>query len=36
MRPAWFVPDSKNLDDLLDEMQLHHNHIAILVDEYGE
>ncbi|HHY07589.1 MAG TPA: HlyC/CorC family transporter [Corynebacteriales bacterium] len=35
MRPAWFVPDSKNLDDLLDEMQLHHNHIAILVDEYG-
>lgn len=35
MRPAWFVPDSKNLDDLLDEMQLNHNHIAILVDEYG-
>lgn len=35
MRPAWFVPDSKNLDDLLDEMQQQHNHIAILVDEYG-
>lgn len=35
MRPAWFVPDSKNLDDLLDEMKMYRNHIAILVDEYG-
>lgn len=35
MRPVWFVPDSKNLDDLLDEMKQRHNHIAILVDEYG-
>ena len=35
MRPATFVPDSKRLDDLLREMQLARNHMAILVDEYG-
>ncbi|MEV0066452.1 MULTISPECIES: CNNM domain-containing protein [unclassified Amycolatopsis] len=35
MNPASFVPDSKRLDDLLKEMQLTHNHVAIAVDEYG-
>lgn len=35
MREPWFVPDSKRLDDLLEEMQTHHNHMALLVDEYG-
>lgn len=35
MRPAVFVPDSKPLDDLLDEMQRDRNHIAVLIDEYG-
>nr|WP_199189100.1 hemolysin family protein [Corynebacterium sp. 13CS0277] len=35
MRPATFVPDSKPLDELLQEMQLYRNHIAMLVDEYG-
>lgn len=35
MRPATFVPDSKNLDALLHEMQTDRNHIAMLVDEYG-
>ncbi|GAB2987164.1 hemolysin family protein [Amycolatopsis acidiphila] len=35
MYPATFVPDSKRLDDLLREMQLSHNHMAIAVDEYG-
>ena len=35
MRPAVFVPDSKPLDDLLQEMQLDRNHMALLVDEYG-
>ena len=35
MRPAVFVPDSKPLDDLLREMQRNHNHMALLVDEYG-
>lgn len=35
MREATFVPDSKSLDALLQEMQEDHKHIAILVDEYG-
>lgn len=35
MRPAVFVPDSKRLDALLDEMQRDRNHMAMLVDEYG-
>ncbi|MGQ0839590.1 hemolysin family protein [Actinokineospora sp.] len=35
MGPATFVPDTKRLDDLLREMQLSKNHIAIAVDEYG-
>ncbi|MET8653209.1 MULTISPECIES: hemolysin family protein [Nocardia] len=35
MRPAVFMPDSKPLDDLLDEMQRRRNHMALLVDEYG-
>ena len=35
MRPATFVPDSKPLDDLLEEMQRNRTHLAIVVDEYG-
>ncbi|MBU3062956.1 hemolysin family protein [Nocardia sp. NEAU-G5] len=35
MRAAVFVPDSKPLDTLLDEMQRRRNHMALLVDEYG-
>lgn len=35
MRPAAFVPDSKPLDKLLEEMQRTRNHMALLVDEYG-
>lgn len=35
MRDAVFMPDSKALDDLLDEMQRRRNHMALLVDEYG-
>jgi CBS domain containing-hemolysin-like protein len=35
MRSPTFVPDSKPVDELLKEMQLTQNHIAILVDEYG-
>src|SRR5438105_1679028 len=35
MNPAGFVPDSKRLDDLLKEMQVSRNHMAIAVDEYG-
>ena len=35
MREAEFVPDSKPLDAVLHDMQRSHNHVAILVDEYG-
>lgn len=35
MRPAIFVPESKRLDVLLREFRLNHNHMAIVVDEYG-
>nr|WP_007471350.1 hemolysin family protein [Segniliparus rugosus] len=35
MRAATFVPDSKPLDKLLEEMQRTRNHMALLVDEYG-
>lgn len=35
MRPAVFVPDSKKLDDLLEDMQRDQIHIAMLIDEYG-
>jgi CBS domain containing-hemolysin-like protein len=35
MRPATFVPDSKLLTGLLKEMQVSHNHMAVVVDEYG-
>ncbi len=35
MGEATFVPDTKRLDDLLREMQLSRNHMAIAVDEYG-
>lgn len=35
MNHATFVPDSKRLDDLLKQMQMSRNHMAVLVDEYG-
>lgn len=35
LRPAYFVPESKKLDELLAEMQGGRIHIAIVVDEYG-
>ncbi|WP_199442297.1 hemolysin family protein [Umezawaea beigongshangensis] len=35
MKPATFIPDSKPLADLLREMQLSRNHMAIVIDEYG-
>ncbi|MGO8946260.1 MAG: hemolysin family protein [Ktedonobacterales bacterium] len=35
VRPAYFVPESKHLDDLLRELQQQHVHMAIVVDEYG-
>ena len=35
MRPVVFVPESKRLNVLLKEFRLSHNHIAMVVDEYG-
>jgi CBS domain containing-hemolysin-like protein len=35
IRPASFVPDTKNAGDLLREMQQQRNHVAVVVDEYG-
>jgi CBS domain containing-hemolysin-like protein len=35
VRPAYFVPETKKLDDLLREMQQKHVHMVIVVDEYG-
>jgi putative hemolysin len=35
MRPPFFVPDSKKINDLLQEFQQKKNHIAIVIDEYG-
>ncbi|GHB07291.1 HlyC/CorC family transporter [Salinicola rhizosphaerae] len=35
LRPAMFVPESKRLNSLLKEFRDTHNHMAIVVDEYG-
>ena len=35
VRPAYFVPETKKLDDLLREIQQKHVHMVIIVDEYG-
>ncbi len=35
MRPPLFVPENKKIDDLLEDFQERHIHIAIVVDEYG-
>lgn len=35
VRPAYFVPESKRVDELLRELKQKQIHIAIVVDEYG-
>ncbi len=35
LRPAYFVPETKKVDDLLAELQQQRVHMAIVVDEYG-
>ncbi len=35
IRPAYFVPRTKRIDDLLEEFRANKNHMAIVVDEYG-
>ncbi|MDR0539985.1 MAG: hemolysin family protein [Spirochaetaceae bacterium] len=35
LRQAYFVPESKHIDELLREFKRRHLHIALVVDEYG-
>ena len=35
LRPAYFVPEAKKVDELLTELQLRGVHMAVVVDEYG-
>ena len=35
IRPAYFVPEAKKVDELLTEMQSRGIHMALVVDEYG-
>ena len=35
LRPPFFVPENKKIDDLLNEIQEKKIHLAIVVDEYG-
>lgn len=35
MRPAYFVPETKMIDDLLHDFQKSRIHIAVVVDEFG-
>jgi putative hemolysin len=35
LRPAFFVPENKKIDDLFTEFQSRRTHMAIVVDEYG-
>lgn len=35
LRPAYFVPETKNIDTLFRELQSTKNHMAMLIDEYG-
>lgn len=36
IRPAYFVPDTRDIDDLLKDMQAEKIHMGIVVDEYGQ
>jgi magnesium and cobalt transporter len=35
LRPAFFVPESKGLNDLLRDFRTNRNHIAMVIDEFG-
>ena len=36
LREPYFIPESKKLDDLLADFQSNKNHLAVVVDEFGE
>lgn len=35
LRPAYFIPERKNINDLFSELQTKKKHMAVLIDEYG-
>jgi CBS domain containing-hemolysin-like protein len=35
IRPAFFIPENKKIDDLLEDFRTKRVHMAIIVDEYG-
>lgn len=35
MRPPFFIPETKNLEELLQEFKRKHVHLAVVIDEYG-
>ena len=35
VRPPYFIPETKNLEQLLQEFKRKHVHLAIVIDEYG-
>lgn len=35
IKPPYFVPERKNIDELFKELQMQKKHLAILIDEYG-
>jgi CBS domain containing-hemolysin-like protein len=35
IRPAFFVPENKKIDDLLEEFRTTKTHLAVVVDEFG-
>lgn len=35
IKPAYFIPERKNINELLTELQTQNRHMALLIDEYG-
>ena len=35
LRPSYFVPETKKINELLKEFQTKKNHMAVVIDEYG-
>ena len=35
VRPAYFIPESKKIDEVLDEFRTQRIHVAVVIDEYG-
>ncbi|WP_353097389.1 hemolysin family protein [Tissierella praeacuta] len=35
LRPAYFIPERKNVNELFNELQSRKKHMAVLIDEYG-